>query len=120
MKKNKTTQRMAMFLLSAFALLFLVLAGRFLFIQASGEVAGVNLKEFAESKRTDSYTLEATRGKILDRDGMELAYDQPTYSIYAIVSEKYSADKDHPIHVTEVDKTAEEIADIIDAEIQPT
>ncbi|MCM3225023.1 penicillin-binding transpeptidase domain-containing protein [Terribacillus saccharophilus] len=116
MKKNKTTQRMAMFLLSAFALLFLVLAGRFLFIQASGEVAGVNLKEFAESKRTDSYTLEATRGKILDRNGMELAYDQPTYSIYAIVSEKYSADKDHPIHVTEVDKTAEEIADIIDAD----
>ncbi|WP_102706895.1 penicillin-binding transpeptidase domain-containing protein [Terribacillus saccharophilus] len=116
MKKNKTTQRMAMFLLSAFALLFLVLAGRFLFIQASGEVAGVNLKEFAESKRTDSYTLEATRGKILDRNGMELAYDQPTYSIYAIVSEKYSADKDHPIHVTEVDKTAEEIAEIIGAD----
>ncbi|PAD37236.1 penicillin-binding protein [Terribacillus saccharophilus] len=116
MKKNKTTQRMAMFLLSAFALLFLVLAGRFLFIQASGEVAGVNLKEFAESKRTDSYTLEATRGKILDRNGMELAYDQPTYSIYAIVSEKYSADKDHPIHVTDVDKTSEEIADIIDAD----
>ncbi|MEC0301418.1 penicillin-binding transpeptidase domain-containing protein [Terribacillus saccharophilus] len=118
MKKNKTTQRMAMFLLSAFALLFLVLAGRFLFIQASGEVAGVNLKEFAESKRTDSYTLEATRGKILDRNGMELAYDQPTYSIYAIVSEKYSADKDHPIHVTDVDKTAEEIADIIDADTE--
>ncbi|PAF22055.1 penicillin-binding protein [Terribacillus saccharophilus] len=116
MKKNKTTQRMAMFLLSAFALLFLVLAGRFLFIQASGEVAGVNLKEFAESKRTDSYTLEATRGKILDRNGMELAYDQPTYSIYAIVSEKYSADKDHPIHVTDVDKTAEEIASIIEAD----
>lgn len=118
MKKNKSTQRMAMFLLSAFALLFLVLAGRFLFIQASGEVAGVNLKEFAESKRTDSYTLEATRGKILDRNGMELAYDQPTYSIYAIVSEKYSADKDHPIHVTDVDKTAEEIADIIDADTE--
>ncbi|MFB1098430.1 penicillin-binding protein [Terribacillus sp. JSM ZJ617] len=116
MKKNKTTQRMAMVLLSVFALLFLVLAGRFLFIQASGEVAGVNLKKFAESKRTDSYTLEATRGKILDRNGMELAYDQPTYSIYAIVSEEYSADKEHPIHVTNVDKTAEEIAEIIGAD----
>ncbi|WP_366249496.1 penicillin-binding protein [Terribacillus aidingensis] len=116
MKKNKTTQRMAMVLLSVFALLFLVLAGRFLFIQASGEVAGVNLKKFAESKRTDSYTLEATRGKILDRNGMELAYDQPTYSIYAIVSEEYSADKEHPIHVTNVDKTAKEIAEIIGAD----
>ncbi|MFS0562649.1 penicillin-binding transpeptidase domain-containing protein [Terribacillus sp. 179-K 1B1 HS] len=116
MKSNKTSQRMAMVLLSFFAVIFLVLAGRFLFIQASGEVAGVNLKEFAESKRTDSYTLEATRGKILDRNGMELAYDQPTYSIYAIVSEKYSADKKHPIHVTDVDKTAEEIAEIIDAD----
>lgn len=47
---------------------------------------------------------------------MELAYDQPTYSIYAIVSEKYSADKEHPIHVTDVDKTAEELAKIIDAD----
>ncbi|PAD39972.1 penicillin-binding transpeptidase domain-containing protein [Terribacillus sp. 7520-G] len=116
MKRNKTSQRMAMILLSFFAVLFLVIAGRFLFIQASGEVAGVNLKEFAENKRTDSYTLEATRGKILDRNGMELAYDQPTYSIYAIVSEKYSADKEHPIHVTDVDKTAEELAKIIDAD----
>ncbi|MFP7494186.1 penicillin-binding transpeptidase domain-containing protein [Terribacillus saccharophilus] len=116
MKRNKTSQRMALILLSIFAVLFLVLAGRFLFIQASGEVAGVNLKKYAEEKRTDSYQLEATRGKILDRNGMELAYDQPTYSIYAIVDESYSADKDNPLHVTDVDKTAEEIAAVIDGD----
>jgi penicillin-binding protein 2B len=116
MKKNKTTQKMAITLLSIFSVLFLVLAGRFLFIQASGEVAGKNLIKYAADKRTDAYKLEATRGKILDRNGMELAYDQPTYSIYAIVTEEYSTDKDNPIHVTDVDKTAEEIAAIIGAD----
>ncbi|WP_085992477.1 penicillin-binding protein [Oceanobacillus senegalensis] len=116
MKKNKTTHFMSAILIILFATLFIVLAGRFMYIQATGEIDGVSLKEFAENKRTTSYTLSAERGKIYDNNGMTLAYDMPVYRLYAIVSETYSENLEEPKHVVDPEKTAEILAPILDVE----
>lgn len=116
MKKNKTTHFMAGILIVLFVGVFLVLSGRFLYIQATGVVDDVSLQEWAEEKRTTSFTLESERGQILDKNGMTLAYDMPVYRMYAIVQEAYSTNLDNPQHVVDPGETAEKLAPVIDAD----
>ncbi|QHE52096.1 penicillin-binding protein [Pontibacillus sp. HMF3514] len=113
MKKSKTTHRMSKVMMVFFTLLFVVLFGRFFYIQSTGEIKGVTLEDWAEKKRTSSYSIDANRGKIVDRNGMTLAYDRPTYSIFAIVEEEYSKGLDEPKHVVDTSKTAEKLAPIL-------
>ncbi|SEB17274.1 penicillin-binding protein 2B [Thalassobacillus cyri] len=114
MMKSKNTQRMAKVWMLFFSLLFMLLAGRFLYIQTTGEVQGIDLNEWADKKRSSSYQLDATRGRILDQNGMTLAYDRPTYRLYAIVDEAYSTNLEEPKHVTDPEKTAEMLAPLLD------
>lgn len=108
MKKNKTTHFMAGILILLFVSIFLILTGRFMYIQATGEVNGISLDEWADKKRTSAYSLDSDRGKILDSKGMTLAYDRPTFKIKAIVDETFSD------HVKKVEKTAEKLAPLLD------
>ncbi|WP_174613156.1 penicillin-binding protein [Virgibacillus ihumii] len=114
MRKNRTTHWMAGVLILLFAGLFLVLTGRFLYIQATAEINNISLEEWADKKRTTSYTLDAERGKIFDKNGMTLAYDRPTFQIHAIVDETYTADPEEPKHVKNPEKTAEMLAPLLD------
>ncbi|WP_188454488.1 penicillin-binding protein [Virgibacillus oceani] len=113
MKKNKTTHFMSGIFILVFVAIFLILTGRFLYIQATGEINGVSLEEWADKKRTSSYPLNAERGKIFDSNGMTLAYDRPTFSIYAIVDETYTTDEEEPKHVKDPEKTAEVLAPLL-------
>ena len=117
MKKNKTTHLMAGIYIIIFVAVFLVLTGRFLYIQATGEIAGVSLDEWADQKRTSSYSISAERGKIFDKNGMTLAYDRPTYKMYAILDETYSEKSEEPLHVEDPQKTAEALAPLLDVEV---
>ncbi|SFB18903.1 penicillin-binding protein 2B [Lentibacillus halodurans] len=116
MKKNKKTHFMSGILIVLFVGIFLLVSGRFLYIQATGEIDGVSLKKLAEEKRTASYTLGAERGKIYDRNGMTLAYDRPTYRIQAIIEESYTQDEEEPMHVDNPEETAEMLAPLLDAD----
>ncbi|MFD1360245.1 penicillin-binding protein [Lentibacillus salinarum] len=116
MKKNKKTHVMSGILIVLFVGIFLLISGRFLYIQATGEIAGVSLKKLAEEKRTASYTLDAERGKIYDRNGMTLAYDRPTYRIQAVIDESHTQDEEDPRHVTNPDQTAEKLAPLLDVD----
>lgn len=99
-----------------FSIVFLTITGRFLYIQITGEVNGVSLEAWAEEKRTSSYTMHAERGKILDRNGMTLAYDRPSYRLYAIVDESYSENAEEQLHVDDPKATAEKLAPLLDAD----
>lgn len=116
MKKNKMTNIMAGVLIIVFTVMFLGVTGRFLYIQASGTVDGVSLKDWADKQRTASHSLPAERGKIFDNNGMTLAYDKPTFRIFAIVDKKYSKNSKEPMHVTDPDKTAEQLAPLLHAD----
>ncbi|MBR3119393.1 penicillin-binding protein [Oceanobacillus profundus] len=117
MNKNKTTHLMAGVFIIIFVAVFLILTGRFIYIQATGEINGVSLEEWAEQKRTSSFTLSAERGKIYDNNGMVLAYDRPTYRMYAIIDETYSEKSEAPLHVEDPQKTAEILAPLLDVEV---
>ncbi|WP_077326003.1 penicillin-binding protein [Virgibacillus siamensis] len=113
MRKNKTTHFMSGILILLFAGIFLVLVGRFLYIQATAEINNISLEEWADKKRTTSYTLDSERGKIFGKNGMTLAYDRPTFRIHAIVDETYTENPKEPMHVKNPEKTAEMLAPLL-------
>ena len=114
--KNKKTNIAAGIFMILFIGAFLVIMGRFLYIQASGEVANVSLADWAKDKRTSTYYLNSERGKIFDKNGMALAYNRLTYRLYAIVDEEYTANDKDPKHVIDPQKTAELLAPILDVD----
>lgn len=116
MRKNQTTHMMAGIFIIIFSLLFLILTGRFVYIQATGEVNNISLEEWAEQKRTSSYSIGSERGKIYDKNGMILAYDRPTFRVFAILDETYSENSEEDKHVVDPGETAEQLANFLDLE----
>ncbi|MCA0983574.1 penicillin-binding protein [Halobacillus yeomjeoni] len=112
--KSANTHRGAAILILVFSVVFLIIAGRFLYIETTAKVEGVDLKEWAEDVRTSSYEIDAKRGKIYDKNGMVLAYDRPTYRMYAIVDPNYSKNLKEPKHVTDPEETSAVLAPLLD------
>lgn len=113
MEKNKKPHLIAGILMLIYVVAFLVIAGRFIFIEATGEVDGIDLKKWAKDKRTSSYVISAERGKIFDNTGMTLAYDRPVYRMYAVLDPNYSKNQTTKKHVDDIDKTAEKLSGFI-------
>src|SRR5699024_10392861 len=116
MKKNKKTNFAASILMIIFMGLFLVVSGRFIYIQATGEVSDVSLTDWANEKREASVALRAERGKIYDHNGMTLAYNRPAYRVYAILDPEYSVHQKEPKHVVDPKMTAEKLAPFLHEE----
>ncbi|HLR22878.1 MAG TPA: penicillin-binding protein [Pseudogracilibacillus sp.] len=114
MKKNKKTNIVATIGMVIFLAIFLIITGRFLYIQITGEANDVALLDWAEAKRSASMELEADRGKIYDHNGMILAYNRPTYNVYAVLDEEYTENQPEQMHVTDTKKTAEKLAPLLD------
>lgn len=115
-KENNTTYIMAGTLMILCILAFFIIAGRFIYIETTGEVSGVDLKAYAKQKRTSSQIIPAERGKILDSQGMVLAYDRPVYRVYAILDSSYSENDTALKHVEDAGVTAEKLAPFLDME----
>jgi penicillin-binding protein 2B len=114
MGKNKKTNIMASIFMLLFLFLFLIISGRFIYIQATGETSDVSLLAWADKQRETSIALNAERGKIYDHNGMTLAYNRPTYRLYAILDEDYSKNSKQALHVVDPEITAEKLAPFLD------
>ncbi|GAA0294225.1 penicillin-binding protein 2B [Gracilibacillus halotolerans] len=114
--KTKTTKWMPIVWMILFAIGFLIVFGRVLYIQVTGEVQGVSLTELAEEKRTNYYTIPAKRGTIFDRNGMPLAEDKIVYRLYAVLDEGQTINPEKPRHIVDIDEAADKIAPIIGME----
>src|SRR5690625_254373 len=110
MKRKKQTNFIINFLMFAFAFLFLFLAGRYMYIQVTGEVQDVSLTEWADAKRETSIPIKAERGIVYDKSGMLLAYNQPAYRLYAILDAEYSSNKPSPLHVVDPEDVAKRLS----------
>jgi penicillin-binding protein 2B len=95
------------------ALVFLVFAGRFLYISISKTVAGENLTERTNQLYRKNQTLKATRGTIYDRNGIAIAEDSHVYTVYAVLDHSAIDYHNKPQYVVNKEKTAEKLAEVL-------
>src|SRR5699024_11504282 len=96
MKKNRVTNRIASIGMLLFLAIFLIIIGRFSYIQVTGEAHDVSLQKWAEDKREFTIPLEAERGIIYDKNGMVLAQNRPTHRIFAVLDEEEKTRNNEP------------------------
>lgn len=114
MGKKANSRKMIIFFFILFSVMFVAVTGRFLYIQAKGEVNNISLENWAADKREVSYPLKAERGKIYDNTGVMLAYDRPVFRLYAVVDSSYSENKAEKLHVEDPKTTIETLAKFLD------
>ncbi|MCR6095939.1 penicillin-binding protein [Salipaludibacillus agaradhaerens] len=107
MKSSRLTKRALWFL---FILLVAVAAlfSRFIYIQAAKEVQGTDLKALLEQRWSQTETLEGKRGSILDTNGEVLAEEIPSYTIVAVLDDRFDS------YVSDPQATAEELSAVLD------
>ncbi|RJR10632.1 penicillin-binding protein [Candidatus Parcubacteria bacterium] len=105
----------AAFLLVIFALLFFLLIGRFLYLQATGEVKGHNMSAEAAKYYNVDKNIQADRGAILDRSGDPIAEDTPSFNLVAVLDESLSTEKIKR-HVVDPKETASKLAPLLEAD----
>lgn len=115
MKKNTNTHLVAGILIVFFVVIFLVITGRFLYIQISGEIDDVSLADWAKEKRMSTYFLHSERGKIIDSNGMILAHDRTKYKMYAVVAGNVE-DKKNYKYVEDIEGAAKALAPLLEVE----
>lgn len=93
--------------------LFLLLFGRFFYIQTHGELHGYNLQAEAADRYARETLLAANRGRILDRTGNVIAEDTQSYRLIAVVRESVTTDEKNPRHVVDPRETARILAQYI-------
>lgn len=97
-----------------FTLIFILISVRYIYIQVTGETNNVLLTEWANELRETSLTIPAERGKIYDNNGMMLAYNRPTYRLYAILDPEYSENVQQSMHVTNPEDVAAKLSPILE------
>ncbi|SDN24930.1 penicillin-binding protein [Alkalicoccus daliensis] len=106
--KNKMITRRALTMMGIFALAILFMFSRFVYIQASKEVQDVDLQQLLENRWTQTVALEGERGNILDRNGEVLAEEIPSYTIVAVLDDRYDS------HVENPSETAEALSSVLE------
>ncbi|TMU88365.1 PASTA domain-containing protein [Bacillus sp. BHET2] len=97
-----------------FALCFLLIFSRFLFIQVTGEVEGEDLVAEATSKYIKSSILESKRGTIFDRNSNVVAEDTSSFKLVGILSDTVTSNPKAPQHIVDKKKTAAILEKYID------
>lgn len=93
--------------------LFFLLLSRMIFIQVTGEADGQALAAKAAAKYERERIINASRGKIVDRNGVVIAEDTLSYRLVAILSPEATANAKNPKHVNDVEHTASVLAEYI-------
>lgn len=94
--------------------LFFLLLSRFVFIQYTGTAEGQVLSARAEHKYSREQVLQASRGKIVDRNGEIIAQDTLSYKMIAVISPNASNNSGIQRHVSDPANTAKVLAKYID------
>ncbi|MBV7389813.1 MULTISPECIES: penicillin-binding protein [Enterococcus] len=92
-KKNLTPmnnrKKVGIILFATSIVLFFLFAVRLIYVVAGGHVAGTSLEEKTNELYNGEETVKAKRGTIYDRNGVAIAEDATSYSVYAVLSESY-------------------------------
>lgn len=100
-------------LLIVVVFLFALIIGKLIYISASNTINGIDIKKFALSRTTETKTLYASRGKILDISGEILADTVNSYTVIAYLSESRTTNVEEPKHVVDIEYTVKKLAPVI-------
>lgn len=110
-KSTRNNSRVAgMFFFITMVLIFGVLGGRFLYVASFKEVKDHDLSTAARKIYMQTQVINAKRGNIYDANGMLLAENTSTYSIYAVLDRKQKTVTGAPMHVVDKEHTASVLA----------
>lgn len=113
-KLTKNRKKGAVILRVLFGLFFIILIGRFLYLEIIGIANGKPLAAQAAQQYLQKETLFSQRGNILDTNGEVIAENVVSYSMVAVVTPSVTIDKDNPQHVVDRVKTAKVLSKYID------
>ena len=101
------------FLIFGIVLLFGLIIAKLIYVSASTNVDGIDIKKFALSRTTGSKILYASRGSIYDSSGEILAENVNSYTVIAYLDPNRTTNDDNPDHVVDVDGTVNALAPLI-------
>lgn len=116
LKSNSTRNNSrvtSMLFLITVLIIFGTLGGRFLYVASFKEVKDHDLSTAARKIYMQTQVINARRGNIYDANGMLLAENTSTYSVYAILDKKQVGLNGKPNHVVDKEKTAAELSKYI-------
>ncbi|UTR15193.1 penicillin-binding protein [Salipaludibacillus sp. LMS25] len=106
MKSSRLTKR-ALWFLFILLVVVAVLFSRFIYIQAAKEVQGTDLKALLEKRWSQTETLEGKRGSIFDKNGEVLAEEIPSYTIIAVLDDRFDS------YVSDPQATAKKLSSVL-------
>ena len=101
------------FLVLGIVLLFGLIIGKVIFVSASTNIDGINIKEFALSRTTEKKILYASRGTIYDSSGEVLAENVNSYTVIAYLDPIRTKSDKNPQHVVDKEYTADLLSPVI-------
>lgn len=96
-----------------FLVFILILFVQLSYLSLSPTIYGKNMDELASQRNTVSRKLYASRGSIYDRDKNVLALNVSSYTVIAYLSESRTGNSKVPLHVVDKERTAKELAPIL-------
>ena len=96
-----------------FSFFLLILYIQLVYLSVSKKIYGKNMTEFASSRNTVKQTLKASRGTIYDKNEEILALNVSSYTMFAYLDENRSKNSSVPLHVKDIDKTAEKLSEVL-------
>lgn len=121
-KKNLSTmnnrKKVGIILFATSIGLFFLFATRLSYIVLVGKVAGTSLEEKTEALYQGSQVVKAKRGTIYDRNGIPIAEDATSYSLFAVLDETYvSGEEKLYVEQENFDKVADIISTALDEKV---
>ena len=112
--KIRPSYGMLLFIVS----LFIVFAGRIVYLCTTDyQVGESTITAFIETRNTKEELILPKRGSIIDSNGNVLAEDVASYTVIAYLDERRSEGSKDPLHVVDVDATAEKLAPYLDMDV---
>ena len=113
-KKRENTVKYSRLVVVVSLFLFCLIIGRLIQLSISSEIDGTNLATLASKRTNKTEVIEAKRGTIYSANNDALAQNVTSYKLIAYLDSKRTTNENRPQHVIDKEKTARELAPILE------
>lgn len=115
-KRKSRTWNLPIIMFVFFLLCIFLLYLQFTYLSLSKTVYGKDMDKFSARRNTVKQTIAATRGTIYDSSNNVLSLNVSSYIVIAYMNEKRSESSIKPLHVVDIETTANSLAPILGVE----